>query len=80
MLLKATPIIAIALELIGNTSIANTDLQIVIVAQLQEVINILIANGTLLKNRFNKIGIIKVKILLVKRFRGEKSKLKGFFT
>ena len=32
-----------------------------------------------LENRLNKIGIIKVKILLVKRFKGEKSKLKKFF-
>ena len=48
-------------------------------AQLQKVINKLTVNRTLLENRLNKIGIIKVKIPLVKRFRGEKSKLKGFF-
>jgi hypothetical protein len=34
MPLKATPTIAITLRLIGDTSIANTDLQIVIIKQL----------------------------------------------
>ena len=34
MLLKATPTTATALELVGNISIANTDLQIVIIGQL----------------------------------------------
>ena len=48
------------------------------VVQLQEVINMLIVNGTSLENRLNEMGIIKVKILLVKRFRGERFKLKGF--
>ena len=31
MLLKATPTTATALELVGNTSIANTDSQVVII-------------------------------------------------
>ena len=78
MLLKVIPIAVTTLGLVGNTNIADIDLQIVIVSQLQEVINILIVNRTLLENRFNTIGIIKIKILLTKRFKGEKSKLKGF--
>ena len=36
------------------------------------------ANGVVLDVKINSIGIIKVKILLVKRVRGEKSKLKRF--
>ena len=71
---------ATALELIGDTSIAKIDLQIVTVAQLQKVINQLIVNSVILDTKINSIDIIKVKILLVKRFRGEKSKLKGFLT
>ena len=31
-----------------------------------------------LKNKINKIGMVKVKILLIKRFIGEKAKLKEF--
>ena len=33
-----------------------------------------------MENKINKIGITKVKIPLVKRFSGEKVKLKGFLT
>ena len=80
MLLKVIPITVTTLGLVEDTSIAEIDLQVVIVVQLQEVINTLIVNRTLLENRLNKIGIIKVKILLVKRFKGEKSKLRGFLT
>ena len=32
----------------------------------------------ILKERLNRIGALKIKLLLVKRFTGEKSKLKGF--
>ena len=70
---------ATASGLVENTSIAEiTDLQVVTILQLQEVINQLIANGIVLDVKINSIGIIKVKILLVKRFKGEKFKLKGF--
>ena len=34
----------------------------------------------MLENKINKIGIAKVKILLIKIFIGEKAKLKGFLT
>ena len=81
MPLKATPIMVTALGLVEDTSIARTiDLQIVMVAQLQEVINQLIVNSIVLDAKINSISIIKVKILSVKRFREEKSKLKEFLT
>ena len=80
MPLKVIPMTVTALGLVENTSIAETDLQLVTVKQLQEVINQITVNRTLLENRLNIIGIVKIKILLVKRFRGEKFKLKGFFT
>ena len=35
-------------------------------------------NSVVLDIKINSIDIIKVKILSVKRFRGEKFKLKGF--
>jgi len=37
-------------------------------------------NNTILKERLNGIGIVKVKLPLIKRFIGERSKLKGFLT
>ena len=57
---------------------ADTDLQVVIIGQLQQVINQLISNRQALKNKINKMGIFKVKMPLVKKFSGEKAKLKGF--
>ena len=80
MPLKVIPIIVTALGSAEDTNIADMDLQVVTVAQLQEVIDQLIANGMSLENKINIIGMAKVKILLVKRFRGEKSKLKEFLT
>jgi diketogulonate reductase-like aldo/keto reductase len=68
------------LKLVGDTSIANTDLQIVIIGQLCKVVNQLTNNGVALNNKINSIGISKVKIPLIKRFSGEKVKLKGFLT
>jgi hypothetical protein len=46
--------------------------------QLYKVINQLINNGVVLNNKINSIGILKVKMLSIKRFSGEKVKLKGF--
>ena len=57
---------------------ANMDLQVVIIGQLQAIINQLIGNRQVLENKINKIGITKVKMLLVKKFSNEKAKLKGF--
>ena len=67
MPLKAIPTTATALGLIGDTSIANTDLQVVTTGQLQIIINQLTSNRQILENKINKIGIIKVKMPLVKK-------------
>ena len=48
--------------------------------QLQQIINHLTSNRQALENKINKMGIFKVKMLLVKRFSGEKAKFKGFLT
>jgi len=32
----------------------------------------------MLENRINGIGVVKVKLLLIKRYLGERLKLKGF--
>jgi hypothetical protein len=37
-------------------------------------------NNIILKERLNGIGIVKVKLPLIKRFIGERLKLKGFLT
>ena len=78
MPLKATPTTATALGLVGNINIANMDLQVVIMGQLQVIINQLTSNRQVLENKINKMGMIKVKILSVKKFSGENAKLKGF--
>ena len=75
---KATPTTATALGSVGNTSIANIDLQVVIIGQLQVIINQLTDNKQALENKISEMGIFKMKILLVKRFSGKKAKLKGF--
>ena len=80
MPLKATPITATASKLVGDTSMANTDSQVVIIGQLQIIINQLISNRQVLKNKINEIGITKVKILSVKKFNNKKVKFKGFLT
>jgi hypothetical protein len=80
MLPKTTPTTAMTLKSVGNTSIANTDLQIVIMGQLHKVVNQLINNGIVLNNKINSIGISKVKMPSIKRFSGEKVKFKGFLT
>ena len=59
---------------------ANTDLQVVTTGQLQIIINQLTSNRQILENKINKIGIIKVKMPLVKKFSGKKAKFKGFLT
>ena len=59
---------------------ADIGLQVVIIGQLQAIINQLISNKQVLKNKINEIGITKVKMLLVKKFSGKKAKLNGFLT
>ena len=80
MPLKAILTTVTALELVGNISMANTDLQVITIGQLQAIINQLTSNGQVLKNKINEIGITKVKMPSIKRFSGEKTKLKGFLT
>ena len=71
---------ATALGLIGNISIANTDLQVVIIGQLQTIVDQLTGNGQVLKNKIAEMGISKIKMPSIKRFSGEKAKFKGFLT
>jgi hypothetical protein len=48
--------------------------------QLYKVVDQLTSNGVVLNNKINSIGMSKVKMPLIKRFSGEKIKLKGFLT
>jgi hypothetical protein len=80
MLSKIIPTTATTLKLVGDTSIANTDSQVVIMGQLYKVINQLINNSVALNDKINSIGMFKVKMPSIKRFNGEKVKLKGFLT
>ena len=70
--------VVITLGTSKDVSMLNTSLQLVIVGQLQEIVNQLIKNNIILKSRINGIGVAKVKLSLVKRFLGDKIKLKGF--
>jgi hypothetical protein len=80
MLLKTTPTIVTTLGSVGNTSITNTDSQVVIMGQLYKVVNQLTNNSVALDNKINSMGISKVKMPLIERFSREKVKLKGFLT
>jgi hypothetical protein len=80
MLPKITLTTATTLGSVGNTSITNIDLQVVVMGQLYKVVNQLTNNSIVLDNKINSIGISKVKMPLIKRFSGEKVKLKGFLT
>ena len=71
---------ATTLGLGEDTSIADMDSQLIIRGQLQEIINHLQDNSRILKERINGIKAAKIKLPLIKRFLGEKSKLKGFLT
>ena len=75
---KVISIIITALGLVGNINITNTDLQVVIMGQLQQIINQLTSNRQVLENKINEMGMIKIKILLVEKFSSEKAKFKGF--
>ena len=63
---------------LGDTSIADTDSQLITRGQLQEMVNYLLDNNRILKERINGIGAVKVKLLLIKQFLEERLKLKGF--
>ena len=77
---KATPIMATASGSVNNTSIADIDLQVVIIGQLQQIINQLTSNRQALKNKITKIGIFKIKMPSIKKFSNKKAKFKGFLT
>jgi hypothetical protein len=80
MPLKTIPTTAITLGLVGDISIANTDLQVVTIGQLYKVVNQLTNNSVVLDNKINSIGMSKVKMPSIKRFSGEKMKFKEFLT
>jgi hypothetical protein len=71
---------ATTLGLVGDTNIANMDLQVVTIKQLYKVVNQLTNNGVALNDKINSIRISKVKMLLIKQFSREKVKFKGFLT
>ena len=80
MPLKVIPTTATALGLVSDTSIADTDLQVVTMGQLQQIVDQLTSNRQVLKNKITEMGIFKVKMPSVKRFSGKKVKLKEFLT
>jgi hypothetical protein len=80
MLPKIILTMATTLRLVGNTSIADIDLQVVTMGQLYKVVNQLTNNSVALNDKINSIGMSKVKIPLIKRFSRKKVKLKGFLT
>ena len=70
---------ATMLRLGNDTSIAeDTNSQLVTVGQLQEIVDRLIDNNRILKERIRGISAAKVKLPLIKQFLGEKLKLKEF--
>ena len=77
---KTIPTTIITLGLRGDISINNIDLQLATMGRLQKIVNQLIGNGQALKNKITEIGMLKVKILLIKRFMEEKLKPKRFLT
>ena len=40
----------------------------------------MIINNAVLEERINGVGAVRIKLLLIKRFLGERAKLKGFLT
>ena len=62
----------------GDTSMQDTDSQLVTVGQLQAMVDQLTDNNQLLEERVNGIGAQKIKLPSIERFSGERSKLKGF--
>jgi len=44
------------------------------------MVNYLQDNNRILKERINRIRVVKIKLPSIKRFLGEKLKLKGFLT
>ena len=80
MPLKVTFKTATALKLVGDTSMADIDLQVITIGQLQQIIDQLTSNRQALENKITEMGISKVKMPSVKKFSGKKAKLKRFLT
>jgi hypothetical protein len=78
MLPKIILTTATTLRLVGDTSMADIDLQVVIMGQLYKVVNQLINNSVVLNDKINSIGMSKVKMPLIEQFSGKKVKFKGF--
>ena len=76
--LVVMPLTAVTTLGLGDTNIADMDLQLITRGQLQEIVNRLLDNNRILKEYINGIGAVKVKLLLIKQFLGERLKLKGF--
>jgi len=57
----------------------SMDSQVVMMAQLQAVVDQLIGNSIAFEAKIKDIGMLKIKLPLIERFNGIKSKLKGFF-
>ena len=55
----------------------NSQLRLVTIRRLKEVIEQITANNVGLKVRINNIRVIKIKMLSIKRFNGIKIKHKG---
>jgi hypothetical protein len=64
----------------NDTSMGDTDSQLVTMEQLQDTIDQMNNNGAALVAKLDDIGKAKVKMLSIKRFDGTKSRLKGFLT
>ena len=70
-----------ALTSVDNTSIEDNrsnKLQLVTINRLKEVVKRIDTNNIGLKVRVKDIGIIKVKMPLIKRFNRLRNRLKGF--
>ena len=80
MLLKVTLTTATTLGLVKDTNIVNIDSQVVTIGQLQAIVNQLTSNRQVLKNKITEMSISKIKMPLIEKFSGEKTKLKGFLT
>ena len=59
------PLTAITTSGVGDTSIADIDLQVVTRGQLQEIVNRLLDNNRILKKYINRIRAAKVKLPLI---------------
>ena len=59
---------------------SSLDSQVVTIAQLKSTIDEINLINNAIRIRINNIGIVRVKMLLIKRFLGKRLRLKGFLT